>query len=269
MTAVAFDEFTDGLLVDGPGVGTAFSASGVHAVPQDPEPTSALVNVRVAPLVDPDSDALFLEESAPTETVMDMQLIVDYTSALARRTAARVKAGQVDRIDQAHQHPTAATCLRCAVLSTSRDLTLASTLLELMVRSNADEEWNCSDSCTDTNIISRLRRLAVSSSALEDLYGPRWGEVMLMCLRIEASDFALLHHLVKVNEVSRVLVPHTRYSLAAHHLAQVVCPHTTRGQGAVTSMLRGSVAVRLAVTAGEVAVGRAPAWLDHLPAPVL
>jgi hypothetical protein len=180
-----------------------------------------------------------------------------------------VKAGQVDRIDQAHQHPTQATCLRCAVLSTSRDLTLASTLLELMVRSNADEEWNCSESCTDTNVVSRLRRLAVSSSALESLYGPYWGEVMLMCLRIEASDFALLHHLVKVNKVSRVLVPHTRYSLAAHHLAQVVCPYTTRGQGTVTSMLRGSVGVRLAVTAAEVAVGRAPAWLDHLPAPVL
>lgn len=232
---------------------------------------SNLISVRVAPLIEPGPVALasVTEPEAPTETVLDMQLIVDYTLALARRTAARIRAGHVDYIEHPHQHPTGATCLRCAVLGTSRDLTIANTLLEILVRTNADEEWNCSSECTDTRIISRLRRLAVSPAVLEDLYGPHWGEVMLTCLRIEAADFRLLHHLVRQHNCSRILTVNTRQPLAAYHLASVVCPWTSHGGGSVTQMLRGSVGIRLAVAAAWVALGEPPAWLDYLPAPVL
>lgn len=231
-----------------------------------------MVSVRIAPLIGDSSVAWEGADDGVTETVIDQQLIVDYTNALARRTAARVRAGDVDRLEHSHEHPTqGASCLRCAVLGTSRDLTLGVTLLELLSRSNApaDEEWNCSEGCTDTRIISRLRRLAVSAELLSDVYGPHWCEVMLMCLRVEAADFRLLHHLVREHKTSRVLTVHTRFSLAAYHLATIVCPWTSHGDGEVTSMLRGSVAVRLAVTAASVASGQPPAWLDHLPAPVL
>lgn len=232
---------------------------------------SNLISVRVAPLIEPGPVPLELatEPEAATETVLDMQLIVDYTLALARRTAARIRAGHVDYIEHPHQHPSGVTCLRCAVLGTSRDLTIANALLEILVLTNADEEWNCSPECTDTRIISRLRRLAVSPAVLESLYGPHWGEVMLTCLRIEAADFRLLHHLVRQHDSSRVLTVNTRETLAAYHLATVVCPWTSHGGGSVTSMLRGSVAIRLAVATAGVAAGAPPAWLDYLPAPVL
>lgn len=291
-----FDD--DPMFTDPPA--TAPSPPVLHSVPLPrPARSDSLLRVRVAPLVVPGDGGADTEpeESEVTETVMDMQLIVDYTSALAKRTASRVKAGQVDTLEHSHRHPHRATCLRCAVLGTSRDLTMGTTLLEILARANADEDWNAtadppdpddfedgkddptyrrarrswdpSKACTDTKIISRLRRLAVSSASMEDIYGPNWGQVMLMCLRAEAADFTLLHHLVQKYQASRILTVHTRHSLAAYHLAQVTCPWTTRDQGTVTPMLRGSVAVRLAVAAAAVAEGDTPEWVDHLPAPVL
>ncbi|CPW92204.1 hypothetical protein [Mycobacteroides abscessus] len=239
-----------------------------------PRPVTArsdgLIPVRVTPLVARDSGETEPASEAVTETVMDMQLIVDYTNALARRTAANVLADNVVTVEPAHEHPRhGATCLRCAVLGSSRNVTMGTTLLEILARTNADEDWNCSPECTDTKIASRLRRLVVSASSLQDIYGPYWGPVMLTCLRIEAADFALLHHLTKKFQRTRLLEVNTRETLAAYHLATVTCPSTSAVRGPVTPMLRGAVAVRLAVATGMVAIGKSPSWLDHLPAPVL
>ncbi|CPZ69797.1 Uncharacterised protein [Mycobacteroides abscessus] len=175
-----------------------------------PRPVSGrsdgLIPVRVAPLVSHDSEESGAAAEKVTETVMDMQLIVDYTNALAKRTAANIQADNITELAQAHEHPQqGAACLRCSILGSSRNLTLGTTLLEILARTNADEEWNHSQECTDTKIISRLKRLVVSATSLKDIYGPHWGPVMLTCLRIEAADFALLHHLTQKYQHSKVL----------------------------------------------------------------
>ncbi|SKM34459.1 hypothetical protein [Mycobacteroides abscessus] len=239
-----------------------------------PRPVSGrsdgLIPVRVAPLVSHDSEESGAAAEKVTETVMDMQLIVDYTNALAKRTAANIQADNITELAQAHEHPQqGAACLRCSILGSSRNLTLGTTLLEILARTNADEEWNHSQECTDTKIISRLKRLVVSAASLKDIYGPYWGPVMLTCLRIEAADFALLHHLTQKYQHSKVLTVHTREALAAYHLAMVTCPFTSTVRGTANPMLRSAVAVRLATATAMVAVGKPPAWLDHLPAPVL
>ena len=56
------------------------------------------VMVRMSPLIEPGplARAQLDEPETVTETVLDMQLIVDYTLALARRTATRIRAGQID-----------------------------------------------------------------------------------------------------------------------------------------------------------------------------
>lgn len=266
MTALPSDMFDDApLAADIPGVQPV-------ALPRPVTGRSdGLIPVRVAPLVSLDSDDSALGADAVTETVMDMQLIVDYTNALANRTAANVKADNITELGQVHEHPRqGATCLRCAVLGSSRNLTMGTTLLEILARTNADEEWNHSPECTDKKIVSRLRRLVVSDASLEAIYGPYWGPVMLTSLRIEAADFTLLHHLTNRFQKSRILeVRPTREALAAYHLAMVTCPFTSSVRGPVTPMLRGAVAVRLAVATAMVAVGKPPAWLDYLPAPVL
>lgn len=246
---------------------------GVQQIPL-PRPVSGrsdgLIPVRVTPLVSVDAGDSELGTEAVTETVMDMQLIVDYTNALAKRTAANVKADNITELAHVHEHPRqGAPCLRCAVLGSSRNRTMGTTLLEILARTNADEEWNHSPECTDVKIVSRLRRLVVSAASLEAIYGPHWGPVMLTSLRIEAADFALLHHLTQKFQHSKVLTVHTRDALAAYHLAMVTCPSTSNVRGPVTPMLRGAVGVKLAVATAMVAVGEPPAWLDHLPAPVL
>lgn len=232
--------------------------------------SDGLIPVRVAPLVSVDSNQPDSGAEAITESVMDMQLIVDYINALAKRTAANIKANNVTELAHAHEHPRqGAPCLRCSVLGSSRNVTMGTTLLEILARTNADEDWNHSLECTDVKIISRLRRLVVSASSLKDIYGRYWGPVMLTCLRIEAADFALLHHLTQKFQSNRVLTVNTREALAAYHLGMVTCPSTSHARGRVTPMLRGAVGVRLAVATAMVAVGEPPTWLDHLPAPVL
>ncbi len=269
MSALASDVLDDQAeTLTAPAVQPGTSAPALHVVPPVTGRSDGLIRVRVAPLVSTHDDSPANEDAA-TETVMDMQLIVDYTRSLARRTAVSVRSCEVDFVEHMHQHPMGVSCLRCAVLGASRNLTLATTLLEILVRTNADEEWNIDSSCTDTKIISRLRRLAISASTLEEIYGPYWAQVMLTCLRIEAADFALLRHVAPKNDESRVLTVHTRHALAAYHLAMVTCPWTGSGQAPVTSMLRGAVGVRLAVAVASVAVGKPPAWLDYLPAPAL
>lgn len=264
MSTPCIDEFTSADTTNQP---------ALRVVPQPRMPrTDSLLSVRVAPLVRTEfgEETSDVDESAVTETVMDMQLIVDYTGALAKRTASCVKSGEVHMLEHPHRHPEEATCLRCAVIGTSHTVTLSTTLLEILARSNADEDWNSDTSiCTDIKIISRLRRLAVSAEMMQDIYGPHWGQVMLMCLRAEAADFSLLQHLVRQNRAPRILTSHSRYTMAAFHLGMVTCPWSLRDGSKVTAMLRNSVAVRLAVAAASIAEGNPPAWVDHLPAPEL
>lgn len=230
-----------------------------------------LIQVRMAPLVMMGEPSIDGGDTVPTEAVVDRQLIVDYTGALARRAAGNIRDGLVVEIEHHHQHPTTVACLRCAVLDAAEQRTvLATTLLEILTRTNADEAWNNDvDACTDVKMISRLRRLAISSATMAELYGPRWGAVMLMCLRAERADFELLDYLTRRYQPSRCLQVHTRDSLAAYHLAMVCCPQISHDGRSVTSVKRNAVAVRLAVTAASVAVGENPEWLDHLPAPAL
>jgi hypothetical protein len=92
---------------------------------------------------------------------------------------------------------------------------------------------------------------------------------MLTCLRAEHADFELVSHLARSYQPSRVLTVHTRDSLAAYHLAMACTPWTRHDGSTVASMARNAAAVRLAIAAASVAVGRPPSWLDHLPAPAL
>ncbi|MFA5709936.1 hypothetical protein [Mycolicibacterium sp.] len=240
--------------------------------PLPPSPRSdGLIPVRLSPLIATGDNLDAASETCEaTETFVDQQLIVDYTGALARRTAAHIRDGVVEAIPHHHQHPAGVACLRCAVLGAAGHKTLATTLLEVMNSTNADEAWNNDPKvCTDVKMISRLRRLAISSATLEGLYGPHWAAVMLTCLRVEHADFELLAYLTRRYQPSRVLMVHTRDSLAAYHLALVCCPWITRDGRTVSAVARNAVGVRLAVAIATVAVGEAPEWLDHLPAPAL
>ena len=234
-------------------------------------PAPPMIRVRMDSLTRTHDDGDDGNGEGPEETVVDMQLIIDYTGALARRTASYIRDGLVERVNHPHRHPSKVTCLRCAVLSAAEHPTLAATLLEILNRSAApaDEDWNLEPDCTDTRTMSRLRRLAISSNTMHDLYGDHWGQVMLMCLRVERADLELLSFLTRKYQPSRVLVPHSRAALAAHHLAGIVCPRVGRDGNPVADTVRNAVAVRLAVTAGNVAEGAWPSWLDHLPAPAM
>lgn len=243
--------------------------SPLSLVPSPPA-SGGTIRVRTAPLVhDADGRDSSSDGGGATETVVDMQLIVDYTGALARRAAVAIRDGQVEQMDQLHDHPHNVSCLRCAVLGAARHRTLAVTLLEVMERKNAGEGWNCSDEISDTNLISRLRRLAISSATMEEIYGSWWGEVMLACLRAEAADFELVSYLATRYQPRWVLDVHTRYSLAAYHLAMTTCPRISRDGNTVPGIVRNAAAVRLAVALASVAEGNPPAWLEHLPAPAL
>lgn len=232
--------------------------------------SDGLIKVRMSPLVMGDPDSFDGNDSGLSETVVDQQLIVDYTGALARRTAVAIRDNTVEQIDNRHEHPRAVTCLRCAVLGAGEHRTLAVTLLEILARNNADEEWNNDlEKCTTIKMISRLRRLAVSSASMEEIHGTYWGAVMLMCLRIERADFELLDYLTRKYQPSRVLNVHTRESLAAYHLAMVTCPWISRDGRPIVAVRRNAVAVRLGVAAASVAMGDLPQWLDHLPVPAL
>ena len=208
-------------------------------------------------------------EDAPSDAFVDQQLIVDYTGALARRAASHIRAGLVGRVDDRHIHPTSVACLRCAVLGATDHTALGVTLLEVLARSTADEEWNNSAKCTDTKQISRLMRLAISAATMEAIYGPRWGAVMLTCLRIERADFELLDYLTRTFHASRILGVHTRDSLAAYHLATTSVTRTLRDGQPVAAARRGAAAVRMGVAVAGIAVDDHPTFLDHLPVPAL
>lgn len=236
----------------------------IPAIPAD----GGLLRVRTSPLV-PDRDLGVMDEGPVSESVVDMQMITAYTAALAARTAAAVRDGTVTEIEHPHMHPHQVTCLRCAVLGSSHNRTLAATLLEILDRGGACEEWNLSGACSNANMASRLRRLAISNASMEDLYGQYWGEVMVTALRMESTDFELIRYLIKKHRATASLRVTTRESMMAYHLAMVVFP-TVGGDGKpLSSIKRNAAAVCLAAAMGWVAVGRAPEWLDHLAGPAL
>lgn len=248
----------------------------VPPLPSAPR-SDGLIRVRMVPLVpgDPSGDGDDIgrdsgDGGGPTTTLVDQQLIIDYTSALARRAATHIRDGQVEMLEHPHAHPRSVACLRCAVLGASEYRTLATTLLEILDDTGATEHWNCDPAmCTDVKSISRLRRLAISAATMANLYGPSWGTVMLTCLRIEQSDFELIDYLTRHYQPSRVLRVHTRDSMAAHHLAMACCPTTSRDGSFLTAVRRNTAAVRMAVAVASVPAGPIPAWFDYLPVPSL
>ena len=284
MSLLASDLFADELIEDVLDVPDVYEPPALHIVPPPKiiAPTSDRIRVRVAPLVLP-GETGWEDDQPITEKAFDHQLLVDLTRSQAKRAATAVKEGMVERLPQPHQHPRNVTCLRCAVLGVAPNLTMGTVLLEVLAAGNADEEWNMSadppedpshraewdptKACSDTRIISRLKRLALSAANLEKIYGPNWGSVMMLCMRAETADFALLHHLVQKYSAPRIMTAHTRETMASYHLAMIACPWTTRDNETVTSMLRSTVAVRLAVAATQTCMGQPPEWVDHLPPP--
>lgn len=250
---------------------TPASPRGIQVVhpPMPANRSDGMIPVRVDPLVRFTGTGFADDDEAPSEAFVDQELIVDYTGALARRAAGHIRDGLVSRVDNRHPHPAGVSCLRCAVLGATDHAALGVTLLEILTRTNADECWNNSEACTDTKLVSRLRRLAISAASMEDIYGPRWGAVMLTCLRIERTEFELLDYLTRRFKSPRVLGIHTRESLAAYHLAMTSTTRKLRDGGPLTEVKRNAVSVRMAVAVGSLAAGYSPELLDHLPAPAL
>ena len=238
----------------------------------NPLRSDGMVRVRVVPLVR-DSDDHDKDIASSTGALISQQLIVDYLAALAQHAVKAVRNGTVDRINDDHHHPEDVSCLRCAVHGSTHTRTLAVALLEILAASNTDEEWNNSG-VSDCQLISRLRRLAVSSADLEDLFGPHWAEVMLAGLRAEASNLEMMDCLTRgdgdVLWISELIDDPiaTRRILAAYHLGTIVCPHESRRDGSV-DLTRARIARRFAVAVAKVAAGETVSWLDHLPAPPL
>ncbi|KXO92966.1 Uncharacterised protein (plasmid) [Tsukamurella tyrosinosolvens] len=233
------------------------------------------VPVRVAPLILSSNEGrTTVDEQPPSMFAMDLQLLVDYTRTTAQRAANAIRDDKVEFVDHPHEHSDepGRPCVRCAVLGRATHRTLAQALLEILELTGSGEEWNSSERCNTENAVSRIRDLAktISANTLEELYGEHWGEVMLAALRIENADFELLHYLARKHQPTRVLTAaHTRESLAAYHLAVIVTPRRKRDGTPAPSMVRGAVALRMAIAAARTSLGASPEWLDHLPEPGL
>ena len=235
-----------------------------------PTRTDGMVRVRVVPPVRDIDD----EDRDGAGSLISQQLIVDYLAAVAQRAVKAVRFGQVEVLADDHVHPETVSCLRCAAFGATHTQTLAVVLLEILAASNTDEEWNNSGA-SDTQLISRLRRLAVSAADLEALFGPRWAEVMLTGLRAEAADLEAMDCLtrgqddkLRVSEMIHDPVA-TRQIMAAYHLGTIVCPRESRRGDTSADLKRARIARRFAVGISRVAQGETVAWLDHLPAPPL
>lgn len=237
-----------------------------------PQRADGMVRVQVVPLVR--DSGLPGEETGATGALISQQLIVDYLASIAQRAVKTVRNGHVDQIDEDHAHPDEVSCLRCAVIGSTHMKTLAVALLEILASSNTDEEWNHSG-VSDAQIISRLRRLAVSDADLEDLFGPYWAEVVLTGLRAEAADLEMMECVTRgendVLWISEIIDDPlaARRILAAYHLGTVVCPRESRREDASIDLKRSRIARRFAVGMARVAGGETVPWLDRLPAPPL
>jgi hypothetical protein len=233
-----------------------------------------MIRVQVVPLVR-DNDAN-QETLYPTAgSLISEQLIVDYIASLAQHAVKAVRNGQAALIDDDHAHPGGVACLRCAVMGSTHMRTLATALLEILASGGTDEEWNNSASATDVQLISRLRRLAVSSADLETLYGVNWALVIVAALRAEAASLEMMDCLTRghgdvlwINELMED--PYTaRQVLAAYHLGTISCPNESWNEDSSVDLKRDRIARRFAVAMAKVAQGETISWLDHLPAPPL
>lgn len=234
------------------------------------------LRVRISPLV---SDAASGEMWADTDAVVepravDMQQVLVSLRAVATRAAALVRDRHIVTIKQPHLHPANAPCLRCVVSSASRNATLAATLLEILNLTDATEEWNMSRDCNWNNTATQLRRLAISDATLVNIYGLYWSEIMICALRIENTDFSMIRHLIDKFQAPKdmeidVDAANTRHRLAAYHLGTIALPKRYRDGEEISPMQRNQVLQAVGSALGNVAVGRAPYWTDHLCEPVL
>ncbi|MFZ2241514.1 MAG: hypothetical protein WAV90_18520, partial [Gordonia amarae] len=231
------------------------------------------LRVRISPLVG-EGDELRADLMTTSEPRMDMQQVLTTLRAVATRAASQVRNGTVVTIKQPHRHPASAPCLRCAVTGASRSVTMSATMLEILHNAESTEEWNLSRKCNLNNTAARLRRLAISESTLEDIYGPYWSEVLIAAMRIENTDFSTTRKLIdSVGAASEMPIdieaPNTRTRLAAYHLGTIALPRQYRNGNHISSLQRNQVLQAIGTALGAVATGRAPYWLDHLAAPIL
>lgn len=233
-----------------------------------------MIRVQVVPLIR-DNGAHQETIYATAGSLISEQLIVDYIAALAQHAVKAVRNGEVDYIDEDHAHPEAMACLRCAVLGSTHVRTLATALLEILSSGGTDEEWNNSPSATEVQLISRLRRLAVSSANLEEIYGVNWAQVIVAALRAEAATLEMVDCLTRgqgdtlwIDELMED--PDTaRRVLASYHLGTIICPSESWNEESSIDLKRARIARRFAVAMAKVAQGNTISWLDHLPAPLL
>jgi hypothetical protein len=239
-----------------------------------PRRGDGMIRVQVVPLVRDDAagdDTSY----AVTGSLISEQLIVDYIASLAQHAVKAIRNGEVDVISEDHAHPENVACLRCAVIGSTHMRTLATALLEILAATNTEEEWNNSASATEVQMISRLRRLAVSSADLEALYGANWAQVIVAALRAEAATLEMVDCLTRghgdvlwINELMED--PDTaRAVMAAYHLGTIVCPSESWNEESTIDLKRPRIARRFAVAMAKVAQGETVPWLDHLPAPPL
>lgn len=226
-----------------------------------------LLRVRTSPLVD-DHGNFTVDDSATTVSVISSQLVLDYTRAVATRAAGRVRDHVGRYSDQPHLHPAKVPCLRCVVMAASRSHALAATVLEELVETGADEVWNNTAACNRTNMASRLRRLAISEATMQRLYGEFWGDVVVMALRIENTDPSLIRYLIRRFKPGKVLTTTTQATLAAYHIG-VIAALASDADDDESVIQRNAAAIRMACAMGQVAVGNAPEWMDHLAEPAL
>jgi hypothetical protein len=212
---------------------------------------------------------------ATAGSLISEQLIVDYLASLAQRTVKAIRNGEVHSISDDHAHPEEMACLRCAVIGSTHLRTLAVALLEVLAIVGTDEEWNNSASASEVQLISRLRRMAVSSADLETLYGVNWAQVIVAALRAEAATLEMVDCLTRghgdvlwINELMED--PGTaRQVMASYHLGTIICPYESWNDESSVDLKRDRVARRFAVAMSKVAKGETVSWLDHLPAPPL
>lgn len=243
--------------------------------PSTPAPRGdGLIRVRVLPLVtDIHTDS---DDRPLPAALIPQRLIVDYIGALASRAVKAIRAGEVEQTDPHHIHPAHVVCLRCAVTGATHMQTLAAALLEIFALRSTDEEWNNLEDTTDEQVISRLRRAAVSEADLAGLYGPNWAAVLLMCLRAEVADLDMMAYLTQgrddilpIGEMLDAPIV-ARHALASHHLATTISPREhSRGANETEDLRRNRVARRFGVAVAKVSTGETVPWLDHLPAPPL
>lgn len=229
-----------------------------------------MLRVRTSPLVRDYSGGNFvIDDAAERVSVISSQLVLDYTKAVAMRAAGMVRDYTGHYSDQPHLHPKHAPCLRCVVMEAARSRTLAATVLEIMADSDADELWNNSGKCNPTNMASRLRRLAISEATMEQLHGPFWGDVLVMALRIENTDPALIRYLIGKFKPGKTLTPTTPDTLAAYHIGVIASLGAQRNDDESSVIQRNANAMKLACAMGAVSIGEAPKWMDHLAEPAL